>query len=156
MQKIKKNYPYKKTTAIVLRIMRKTYKNNSLSNNDRVDELLLHKEQVGFLEQSNLIDDIDEFRRLYDWYNYVLLVEFIDYKGEKHQGTLEIISESTVNVGSNVDICYLIDNPNEITTTYCNNITVEDYINKKNTYIIILSLFLMFLIIAIVCFRIAG
>ena len=96
MQKIKKNYPYKKTTAIVLRIMRKTYKNNSLSNNDRVDELLLHKEQVGFLEQSNLIDDIDEFRRLYDWYNYVLLVEFIDYKGEKIKLKKELMKNTFI------------------------------------------------------------
>ncbi len=71
-------------------------------------------EQDGFMHRSFEDYEREIPRKPGFWYSYELLIEFNDLKGQKLQGTIEIVSERTLSVGSGVDICYLIDNPNEM------------------------------------------
>lgn len=175
---IKKKYPYKEAEATVIKIIRCFSKEGFVIDYDKDDavfDLRSTEEKYGFFSEKR--DDFSRYE-IYDkvrehvvgkfaiidedfegnpvakvyehWHEQELLVEYEDLYGNKHQGKIDISSKTEYKLGDQLEICYLIDNPDEVNINGCGNKTIEDYMEKLFFTILIVSIILFFALIMVV------
>lgn len=177
INKVKKKYPYKETKATIIKILRCIHNEGFVIDYDKDDAIYdLHSEEKRYGLFPRMHDDYSDYE-IYDkvsrhsdsscgfaifdedfngnpvakvykhWYEQELLVEYDDLYGNKHQGKIDISSKSEHKLGDKLEICYLIDNPNEVNIKKCGYKTVEDYKKKAFFTVLIVSIFLILTLI---------
>lgn len=172
IQKVKRKYPYKETKAVIVKIIRKHAESGYVTAYDKydaIDDLRMH-DTTGRLglhqyDKYAIYDKVSEHAdrhwgiveedflgnpvsKVFEhWYEYTLVVEYKDLNGQIHQGIIEMTFERNLSIGNQTDVCYFIENPDEVAIKSYKTDTIEDYLEQRNMRLLLLCSVLFFIII---------
>lgn len=172
-KKLIKEYPYKEVTATIIRIISvnekqehicdycsnynisKPISNHSFftQTNDQTD----HKYIERYSQRVNgIIKEDEKNARVYveylrELFEYDLYVKYSDIYNKTYEGKCHVASSVCLNVGDQVHLCYLIDDPSQTTSVSPSVKTIDEFyrkaINSSLFIVVIILLFLCFVLI---------
>lgn len=168
INKIKNKYPFKKTEAKITAILYHNEESRWVTVYDSYDaeeELSRETDSFGRIDEQRIKEKVFEYSR-YDFFlkyeedfwgnpvvkenkimhDYKLQVEYKDLSEQIHHGTIEISSETQFSTGDPITVCYLIDNPDEVSLDSGKQ-TIDDYLVFRMFGIIVLVVTLILLVI---------